>query len=385
MSGNKKLRCLFLNHWAAHLGGAEISLLDILNATVQRAETWLVCTENGPLIQRAQKGGVLCKIITCSQSIKRLQRNSLFKTIIKHIFPLLSFFVYVMKVRLLVSQIKPDIIHANIPKSHMTLCLISLTGFRGRCVFHIREIFDYKSAPYVLYGVLFPRKRSSVIAISNAVKHSLPSPLKTRTTVIYNGIKVYPREYIKRHVEGVRFLFLGRVVPWKGCHILIDAFVELYKRVGNRCGVLDIVGDTIYWDQMYRCELENRIKQVGFDQRITLFPHSTNVFKTLSEHDVLCMASDREPFGRVAAEAQSVGLPVIGFDSGGLAEVIQNEVGGILVPLNDYKLITDAMLRFISDPELILKMGNAGRERVEKMFDIEFQIEKITSEILNGY
>jgi glycosyltransferase involved in cell wall biosynthesis len=107
-----------------------------------------------------------------------------------------------------------------------------------------------------------------------------------------------------------------------------------------------------------------------------------NPMALLNAHHVLCMASTDEPFGRVAAEAMGCGLPVIGFATGGLTEVVASGETGILVSDGDVDGLARAMVSFVADPGSIIAMGKAGRLRAELLFNREKQVPLITRFIL---
>jgi glycosyltransferase involved in cell wall biosynthesis len=72
-----------------------------------------------------------------------------------------------------------------------------------------------------------------------------------------------------------------------------------------------------------------------------------------------------EPFGRVAAEAGAMGKAVIASKTGGLAELVQHEKTGLLVPPGDVAALAAAMNRLLADPALAAALGSAGRKRAE--------------------
>jgi glycosyltransferase involved in cell wall biosynthesis len=75
------------------------------------------------------------------------------------------------------------------------------------------------------------------------------------------------------------------------------------------------------------------------------------------------------------------GLPVVATKAGGLPEVVEDGVTGILVPPGDSKALGDALLRLLLDPDLRARMGQAGRERVRS----EFTVDRIVSQTLDVY
>ena len=178
-------------------------------------------------------------------------------------------------------------------------------------------------------------------------------------------------------VRPVRFLYLGRIVPWKGCHLLIEAFGALQKAVPPDAATLDLVGATSYWDGSYRTELEVLVKKLALEAFVSIEGNTDDPYGLLARHHVLCMPSTDEPFGRAAAEAQGCGLPVIGFAGGGLPEIVVDGETGVLVPEGDRQAFTDAMAEFIGNPGLIATMGKKGYRRVRHYFNRTVQVPAI--------
>lgn len=383
MSGKERLKVLFVTHWAQRLGGAELSLLDIIADACKKAEVHLVTSEDGKLVESAKSMGVNCKIIPCTKEIENIRRDKMILALLRNIRILFFYFHFVYRFYKYITHLRPEIIHANIPKSHIALSLISWLYKDCTCIFHLREIFKRPSFSATLYQLLLPRRNYMVIAISNAVKRNLPPRIKKNTVVLYNGIKIPDHIPEKKQHQKPTFLYLGRIVPWKGCHILIDAFYLLYQRAGDLCGTLDLVGDTLYWDQSYRDFLSQKISGLNLPGKIRLLPHTPNPQQAFYSHDILCMASDNEPFGRVAIEAMSCGLPVISFKSGGICEIIKHEISGLLVEQNNVSAFADAMEMFISHPDLIYSMGKSGYQIAMNCFDSEKNIPRIVDNMIS--
>jgi len=325
-------------------------------------------------VEQARALGVFVSVFPCSPSLNAFRRKGLFASVTRHLPALFSFLAYVIKIRRFAGKIRPAVIHANVPKSHVTLFLLARLGFKGTTCFHIREIFDPASAPFRLYSLLCPKNNAMVIAISKAVRDALPLSMQEKSQVIYNGIEIpfHPRPIPDS--PAVRFLYLGRVVPWKGCHLLIDAFSRLPKNAGH---TLDIVGDTMYGDSSYRVLLNEQIARAGLRKTCRLLPHTAKPHDAFITHDVFCIGSDKEPFGRVVAEAMAYGLPVIGFCSGGLPELVEDGASGILVEEGSVEAFTAAMRRFTDKREMITVMGGAARTRARELFEKKKQAERI--------
>jgi len=378
------MRIVFINHWAAQLGGAELSLLDIMQHAAPRAETYLVTCENGPLIERARNMGVNCRVLPCGIPRGALRRWRLAANLMRSIPALFSYAAFVIRLARLLRGLAPAVAHANVPRSHLALMLSARLGYTGRCCFHMREIFPRPSLAGFLYAALFPRARSGVIAISHAVNNRLPAALVRRSRVILNGVTV-PAAIVRRNTTApVRCICLGRIVPWKGCHLLIDAFARLYSRCPAGSCTLDLVGGSYYWNDNYRRDLDKRILRAGLADICRLHDHADDPMAELMACDLFCIASFEEPFGRAAAEAHACGLPVTGFDSGGISEIVDNGKTGLLAPYGDIEALADAMQRLVTDSGLRRTMGAAARVRAQEYFSAAVQIPKIVGSITAG-
>ena len=208
--------------------------------------------------------------------------------------------------------------------------------------------------------------------------------MRKKTIVLYNGINV-PQLLPKREVKAdspTKFLYLGRIVPWKGCHRLIDIFSKVKKNHSQGKWELSLIGDTSYWSAAYRTLLQEQMRSSRLESDCFLLPHTDDPAGAMRVHDVFVNTSFQEPFGRSIAEAQAEGLAVIAFDSGGIREIIEHEKTGILVPYGDEESFALAIERIIENKEEALLMGRRGHERMKKYFNRDIQIPKICDELL---
>jgi glycosyltransferase involved in cell wall biosynthesis len=97
--------------------------------------------------------------------------------------------------------------------------------------------------------------------------------------------------------------------------------------------------------------------------------------------DVFVMPSYYESFGISCLEAMAFGLPVVATRAGGLPEVVQDGVTGVLVAPGDAHALADAITHLLRDPELRRRLGNQGRERVLA----EFTADRVARETLRVY
>ncbi len=95
----------------------------------------------------------------------------------------------------------------------------------------------------------------------------------------------------------------------------------------------------------------------------------------LKMFDIFVLASKKEGLGTSILDAQAVGLPVVGCDTGGIPEAVKHEQNGLLVPPKNEQSLAAALLRLINDYESRKKLGQTGRQTVAQ-FSIEQTINK---------
>lgn len=84
-------------------------------------------------------------------------------------------------------------------------------------------------------------------------------------------------------------------------------------------------------------------------------------------------SGDSEAFGLVFAEAQAMGLPVVSFASGGVAEAVAHGETGFLAAERDWKALADYVLQLLKDETLWQQFSQKGQERVSSLFDLYHQ------------
>jgi len=85
--------------------------------------------------------------------------------------------------------------------------------------------------------------------------------------------------------------------------------------------------------------------------------------------DISLITSEVETFGRIGAESQACGTPVVAFDTGGIPEVVVNEVGGLVVPRRNTEALTQALARMLGDVALRRRLAAGGQAHVQANFD----------------
>jgi glycosyltransferase involved in cell wall biosynthesis len=102
--------------------------------------------------------------------------------------------------------------------------------------------------------------------------------------------------------------------------------------------------------------------------------------RLMSALDVVVLSSSApEPFGRVVIEGMAAGKPVVATAAGGVLDIIEDGLNGLLVPCKDSKAMAEAILQLLSDRGKAERMGLAARQRVAERFTVEHHVAKVQS------
>jgi len=167
---------------------------------------------------------------------------------------------------------------------------------------------------------------------------------------------------------------VGEVVKRKGHIYLFQALEKIVEAVPNFKLVLlgRFNRDEIYVKRMRRILLKSnmlgRVKWLGL---------RSNVQDYMAAFDLTVVPSIEEPLGLVALESLAAGTPVVASNTGGLPEIIQHQLSGLIVPPKRPAAIADAVIELANDPMRRFKMGQAGKAFVFETFDPERLSQKV--------
>jgi glycosyltransferase involved in cell wall biosynthesis len=204
-----------------------------------------------------------------------------------------------------------DVVYLN-----STVCGRLLPALRGtRSVLHVHDIVDRVPRHWASADV--------VLADSQAVADRL---VGLDAHVVYCPIELdpAPADPPWTTVDGAPSIgFVGRIEPRKGVLDLIAAVPAI--RAGSPAAQIVIVGDDP-WDAF-----PDYLAQVRAAADVVHVPWHENAPGLMRHFDVLVAPSHQEPFGTVLSEAMAVGTPVVATRVGGLAEVVDDGITGVLV------------------------------------------------------
>jgi glycosyltransferase involved in cell wall biosynthesis len=186
--------------------------------------------------------------------------------------------------------------------------------------------------------------------------------------VVHYGLEAGPPPEVAPPT-GPRFGIVGRLVPIKGHRFLLDAVAEL------RADVPDLRVE-IAGTGPLEAELRSLIARLGVADAVELLGHVAPPWPVMERALAVVVPSLGEGFGMVALEAMLRGRAVIASDVGGLPEIVEHGVTGLVVPPRDPAALAAAMRELASDPARAAAMGVAGRRRAETVFSLERCVER---------
>ena len=340
------------------VGGLENGVVNLVNATSTRFRHIIVCmTADGPLHARLRPE---TEVIVLG---KRPGQDP---------------WTLLRLVRLL-RRLRPLIVHSRnwpaidaIPAARVARVPLVLHGEHGR------EVADPEGRN--------PRRRRIRRALAPLVHHfvTVSEDLRrwliedvrvpaAKVTAIHNGVdlsrfgragRLESRLRLDLPAEAPIVGTVGRLDPVKDQAGLIRAFASV--RSAHPEALLVVVGDG-----PCRAELADVAATSGQRDHVRLLGNRDDIPAVMSALDVFVLPSIAEGISNTILEAMASGLPVVATQVGGNPELVENGVGGALVPPLAPSALAAAIAGYVADPELRRRHGQASRQRATEHFSLE--------------
>lgn len=168
---------------------------------------------------------------------------------------------------------------------------------------------------------------------------------------------------------------IARLCRTKGQAFLLDAFVRLDPGLGPV--ELWLVGEDQETGGRYRKVLEDQARDLGILDRVKFLGHRDDMAPLIGEMDLVVLPSFDEGMPLVLLEAMACAVTVVATRVGGVHELVDNGVDGLLVEPGDAAGLANAVSRLLDDPGLRTRMGNAGRKKATERFALTKSIEAV--------
>ncbi len=160
-----------------------------------------------------------------------------------------------------------------------------------------------------------------------------------------------------------------RLTRIKGVDLLIFALARLRERIPRMAAL--IIGDG-----EERKKLEEQCRTAGLSDRVRFLGTRSDIPELLPALDLFLLCSRNEGMGRALVEAMACGKPVVASRVGGIPDVVEEGMTGLLVPPEDPPAVAEAIRTLAADPARRHQMGERGRERA-RLFSLARMIEKL--------
>lgn len=358
-----RLRVVFLDH-VARLSGGELAILRVMPALLDEIDATVVLAEDGPLAERLRSVGATVLLLPLKATIRDQSRSRAATSLVRP-FVLVHLLVYTWRTSRLIRMLKPDVVHTNSLKSSL------YGGVAGRLVrvsvvWQVRDRIapDYLPRPTVALVRLAARwLPRGIVVNSRSTLDTVPAAGRRAARL---GIQPVVPDSVERHqvpsrrVEGQLTVgIVGRLSPWKGQHVFLEAFALAFRETNVRAR---LIGSSMFGEDAYEARLRNDVTRLGIAEQVEFTGFRDDITSEFAALDITVHCSQiPEPFGQVVIEAMAAGSATIASNEGGPAEVITDGVDGLLVPPRVQDLAV-ALEQLAHDPALRERLALAGRQ-----------------------
>lgn len=245
--------------------------------------------------------------------------------------------IAIYRIEKLIRILKIDLVHINTSYSYVGA--IAAKKCKLPFIWHLREFLEEDQENMIWNrkkGYRLIGQANKVIAISNSIKEKYQSLIPTKNLVtVLNGVDAQ-EFYEKNHriLQGkvAQFLIVGTISEKKGQKQLVEACAELLKK-GYANFNLKIVGKGI--TDAYTKGIASLIEKENLSSHIEMVGFQKHPARLYKQADVTFICSSAEAFGRVTVEAMLAGSLIIGANTAGTKDLIDNERTGILYQSGD--------------------------------------------------
>jgi glycosyltransferase involved in cell wall biosynthesis len=354
-----RLKVVYLDH-VARLSGGEIALLRLL-PHLDRVNPHVVLAEDGPLVGQLHLAGISTEVLPLRDSVRELRKAAVRGRGLAPLCAAASA-AYVVRLAIRLRQLRPDVVHTNSLKAGVYGSVAArLAGIP--MVWHVRDRIEDDYLPGQAVQMVRRLSRSlatAVVANSQSTMETIARPSKPG--MLYSVLPEVLTDVPARNGAtrgSLNFGIVGRLAPWKGQDLFLRAFARAFPGGDERATV---VGGALFGEDDFSDRLPRLAASLGVAERVDLRGHRTDVWDELSRIDVLVHASvTPEPFGQVILEGMAAGVPVIAARAGGPAEILRDNVTGVLYEPGDCSGLAEAMRRML-DPALRDRLSVAARD-----------------------
>jgi glycosyltransferase involved in cell wall biosynthesis len=288
------------------------------------------------------------------------------------------------KLSRLVRRLQPDVLHAHDPHG---IAMASLALSLGGTTAASPPLVASRRVDFHLKGNSFSRWKNRqvdcFVAASEAIRQMLLGdgiPAE-RVITVHEGIdvehvaaappvNVHEAFWLPHHAPVVGNV--AALVPHKGQRYLIDAAHLVVQEIPDARFVILGEGEL-------REHLEKQVREHALEKHVLLPGFRTDVLGCIKGFDLFAMSSVTEGLGTSLLDAMACRKPIVATSAGGIPEIVEDGVNGLLVPARDAHALAAAIIRALKDEALRGRMAEAGFRRVNARFTVEHMVRATAS------
>jgi glycosyltransferase involved in cell wall biosynthesis len=211
------------------------------------------------------------------------------------------------------------------------------------------------------------RAARPVMCLSQAIAEDLDPHGRMPVQVVHPGVDLEHFAAAPAPSGGPHVLVLGALVPWKRPDLALEAAARAASRLPGLS--LTFVGEPLGEDTGLVAALKERAARPDLRGRVRFAGRADDPRPALAAASCLLHCAGREPFGLALVEALASSRPVVAPAAGGPLEIV-DESCGRLYPPGDAGAAAAALVELLEDPATAAALGQAGRLRAEREFDL---------------
>jgi L-malate glycosyltransferase len=222
-----------------------------------------------------------------------------------------------------------------------------------------------------IYFVLLKFSIDRIICVSFDLKSKLRKIMRPeKLVVVHNGLVL--KNNSANQWKGFRkrqYIFgtVGRLDKVKGLSILLESAQKIFDE--RKDVLLYVVGSG-----PLEHELKEKARRLGIADRIRFWGFREDALDLISGMDVFVLSSLHEGIPYALLEAMSLSKPVVCTNVGGIQEVVQDGIDGLLVSSNDHVALSSAILRLLHNREYAAELGRNARRKIEEHFSSSLMV-----------
>lgn len=282
------------------------------------------------------------------------------------------------KISKILRRERPDVIHTHryVMQYAIPAAILSRVLIRVHTVHNVAQKENSKIARK-LAKIFYKVCKVIPVALSNEIKRTIIEEYDIQTErvpVVLNGIDLSNCiEKTSYDVEGnFKILHIGRFSEQKNHKGLLEAFLELHKV--HQDTELLLIGEGALYDDCVKFVIRNNLEDC-----VKFLGVKNNVYEDLENADLFVLPSLYEGIPMTLIEAMGTGLPILATSVGGVVDMIENMMDGVLTDISTCK-ITEYFIRLYEDYELRKKIGENAKAKSK-----EFSAKKMAERYLEIY